>query len=331
MMKRSRLLSIVLLMTAVLMMTMSAQATVKTVKNTGYARLTSINKKNATTLKTGKTTLKISKCGFLKFTPPYSGFYTFTFVNLTETYGDNNTGSAIFYDGKENDLTFVTTGGKAATAYFSTKKGADTRKSKGSFLAKRSCTLDIVKAKPIYIFVDVFSKGTLDITIRNHPMTISKESISLKEGKTFKLAVKNAPGKVKWSSSDNTVAKVYTSGKVKAFGAGTAVITAKVGKKKATCKVTVKGTNKSTDNSSGSSDSGSGSSDSGSSSGGSGSSSGSSDGSSDSGSSGAGMVWIPRTGSKYHSHSGCSGMRSPSLVSLSDAIAWGYTACSRCW
>ena len=45
----------------------------------------------------------------------------------------------------------------------------------------------------------------------------------------------------------------------------------------------------------------------------------------------SGTVWIPRTGSKYHSTSTCSGMRNPSAVSLSEAIAWGYTACSKCW
>ena len=43
------------------------------------------------------------------------------------------------------------------------------------------------------------------------------------------------------------------------------------------------------------------------------------------------MVYIPRTGSKYHSNSACSGMKNPSHVSLDDAIAWGYTACKNCY
>ncbi len=43
------------------------------------------------------------------------------------------------------------------------------------------------------------------------------------------------------------------------------------------------------------------------------------------------IVWIPQSGSKYHSNSGCSNMKSPSTVTESQAIAWGYTPCKRCW
>lgn len=42
------------------------------------------------------------------------------------------------------------------------------------------------------------------------------------------------------------------------------------------------------------------------------------------------MVWIPQTGSKYHSNASCSGMKNPQQVPLSQAIARGYTACKRC-
>lgn len=42
------------------------------------------------------------------------------------------------------------------------------------------------------------------------------------------------------------------------------------------------------------------------------------------------MVWIPSSGSKYHSRSGCSGMENPTEVTLSDAKARGYAACQRC-
>lgn len=42
-------------------------------------------------------------------------------------------------------------------------------------------------------------------------------------------------------------------------------------------------------------------------------------------------VWIPRTGSKYHSRSSCSNMKNPSKVKKSDAIARGYEPCSRCY
>ena len=41
-------------------------------------------------------------------------------------------------------------------------------------------------------------------------------------------------------------------------------------------------------------------------------------------------VWIPESGSKYHSRSNCSGMDNPQKVTLEEAQAMGYTACKRC-
>lgn len=43
------------------------------------------------------------------------------------------------------------------------------------------------------------------------------------------------------------------------------------------------------------------------------------------------MVWIPNTGSKYHSYAGCSNMKNPKHVSMSDAIEMGYGQCKKCW
>ena len=45
----------------------------------------------------------------------------------------------------------------------------------------------------------------------------------------------------------------------------------------------------------------------------------------------SGYVWIPNSGKKYHSHSGCSNMKNPSKVTLSEAKSLGFTACSKCW
>ncbi|MGN0447500.1 MAG: hypothetical protein ACI4GC_03020 [Acutalibacteraceae bacterium] len=42
-------------------------------------------------------------------------------------------------------------------------------------------------------------------------------------------------------------------------------------------------------------------------------------------------VWIPQSGSKYHSSSSCSGMKNPSKVSKSQAISWGYEPCKKCY
>ena len=53
-------------------------------------------------------------------------------------------------------------------------------------------------------------------------------------------------------------------------------------------------------------------------------------GSSGSSSGGGDMVWIPRTGSKYHYDSSCSNMRNPSKVTKSEAINMGFEPCKKC-
>ena len=67
---------------------------------------------------------------------------------------------------------------------------------------------------------------------------LSKKKLTMCVGNKYTLKVKKGSGKVKWSSSDKSVASVK-KGKVTAKKAGRATITAKVGKKKLTCKVTV--------------------------------------------------------------------------------------------
>lgn len=43
------------------------------------------------------------------------------------------------------------------------------------------------------------------------------------------------------------------------------------------------------------------------------------------------LVWIPRTGEKYHSHAGCSNMKNPSQVPLEQAVSQGFGRCKKCW
>lgn len=43
------------------------------------------------------------------------------------------------------------------------------------------------------------------------------------------------------------------------------------------------------------------------------------------------MVWIPRTGKRYHSRERCSGMKKPSLVTVDEARRRGFTPCKRCY
>ena len=67
---------------------------------------------------------------------------------------------------------------------------------------------------------------------------LNKTKITLLTGKAYQLKVKGTTSKVKWSSSNKSVATVK-NGKVTAKKAGKTTITAKIGKKKLTCKVTV--------------------------------------------------------------------------------------------
>ena len=68
---------------------------------------------------------------------------------------------------------------------------------------------------------------------------LNKTKISLQRGKTYTLKVKGTKKKVKWSSNKKTIATVTRKGKVTSQKQGTAVITAKIGKKKYKCKVKV--------------------------------------------------------------------------------------------
>lgn len=69
---------------------------------------------------------------------------------------------------------------------------------------------------------------------------LSKKSLTLYVGSTKTLKLKGTKKKPKWSSSKKSVVTVTKKGKIKAKKKGTAVITAKLGKKKYKCKVTVK-------------------------------------------------------------------------------------------
>lgn len=69
---------------------------------------------------------------------------------------------------------------------------------------------------------------------------ISNRSITLVSGQKKTLKITGTKKKVKWTTSKKSVATVTQTGVVTAKKKGTATITAKVGSKKYTCKVTVK-------------------------------------------------------------------------------------------
>lgn len=68
---------------------------------------------------------------------------------------------------------------------------------------------------------------------------ISKNTMNLHIGQTYKLKVTGTKVTVKWSSCNKKIATVNSSGAVTAKAIGKTTITAKVGTKKLTCKVSV--------------------------------------------------------------------------------------------
>ena len=96
------------------------------------------------------------------------------------------------------------------------------------------------------LLVAVFTIGTILVPKRNtyaaKKTKLNKKSATIEIGKTVTLKLKNAPKgkKIKWTSSKKKVAVVNRKGRVQGKSAGKAKITAKVGKKKYTCTVTVK-------------------------------------------------------------------------------------------
>lgn len=77
-------------------------------------------------------------------------------------------------------------------------------------------------------------------TVQAATIKLNKKAISLDVGKTQKLKVTGTKARVKWNSTEPSIAKVGKSGIVTAVSSGTATINAKVGKKVMSCKVSVK-------------------------------------------------------------------------------------------
>ncbi|SHJ47580.1 Ig-like domain (group 2) [Anaerocolumna jejuensis DSM 15929] len=69
---------------------------------------------------------------------------------------------------------------------------------------------------------------------------INKSALTLYIGDTYKLKMSKPAAAVSWISSNNSIVTVTLQGKVTAYKKGTAVITALEGKKKSTCRITVR-------------------------------------------------------------------------------------------
>lgn len=91
----------------------------------------------------------------------------------------------------------------------------------------------------VFVLVLTLSPIRVNAT-KKKKVKLNKSKLSMYIGKSYKLKLENNKKKVKWSSSKKKVASVSSKGKVKAKKKGSCKITAKVGKKKYVCKVTVK-------------------------------------------------------------------------------------------
>nr|MCR5784876.1 Ig-like domain-containing protein [Eubacterium sp.] len=100
----------------------------------------------------------------------------------------------------------------------------------------------IFKQTLMILLFALFIAGTWGVTEANAATTkLSKKSVTFTEkGATKKIKLKNASGTVKWKSTDKSVAKVSSTGKITAVHSGTCYVTATCNKKTYKCKVTVK-------------------------------------------------------------------------------------------
>ncbi|MCH5253024.1 MAG: Ig-like domain-containing protein [Lachnospiraceae bacterium] len=101
---------------------------------------------------------------------------------------------------------------------------------------KGTCKRILVLALGLALSVTSVAAGNTESSAK---VKLSKTKYTLRIGKTLKLKVKGTKKKIKWISSKKKVATVSQKGVVKAKKAGKTTITAKIGKKKLRCKITV--------------------------------------------------------------------------------------------
>lgn len=107
-----------------------------------------------------------------------------------------------------------------------------------------------LKKIQVFMLALIIALGVAVPSVSAAAPKLNKTKVTLTVGKSTTLKLNSAPKgqKITWSTSNKKIAAVSQKGKVTAKKAGTAVITAKVAKKKYTCRVTVK--NKPADSSS---------------------------------------------------------------------------------
>lgn len=148
-------------------------------------------------------------------------------VNATEVITINQTSAELI---KGQSLQLEVSGTKKAVKWSTSDKKIASVDQEGYVVAKKAGTATI-KAK--------VGKKTLSckVTVVNEGLNYKDRTVYV--GDVLQMEVLNAKDKVKWSSSKKSVATVDSKGKVTIKKKGTAIITAKTGKKTYTCKLTV--------------------------------------------------------------------------------------------
>lgn len=95
------------------------------------------------------------------------------------------------------------------------------------------------KTKKLLVVMAVLILCLMMVVPASAAIKISEKSITLIKGQRKTLRITGTSSKVNWSSNKKAVATVTPNGEVTVKKKGTAIITAKVGKKKYTCKVKV--------------------------------------------------------------------------------------------
>jgi len=105
---------------------------------------------------------------------------------------------------------------------------------------KKLCAATIIVLMMTTVFPEPIALIMNLQTVEAATIKMSKSKASLNVGKNLSLKVTGTAKKPKWRSSNKGVASVTSSGKVTAHKKGTATITAQVGAKTYSCKITVK-------------------------------------------------------------------------------------------
>ena len=106
-------------------------------------------------------------------------------------------------------------------------------------LALFLCAIMIFSATPVLDYTMPAQQNAPILAQAKAKVKLNKTKATLVVNRTVKLKVKGTKKKVKWTTSNKKVATVSKKGVVTAKKPGKATITAKVGKKKYKCKITV--------------------------------------------------------------------------------------------